>query len=211
MKKSFRGVIYIIFAAFTGGILFSACSSSKLEDVWQNKQYNFGNIKDVMVISAIENNAQRQMWEDSFVKEFSKNGIKAEPSYKIYPKEMPKPDEISKLVDKKYDGVVLVREINDNTGNVELKDGDYQVPVGWIHYSLYNRYKKVYKNALKKDQFRNNQLVKYNVGLYKANDTGDLIWEGTGELEIPVTKNALTKEFKNVVIPDMMGQKTTHG
>ena len=206
MKTMFVKAMLLLVLSFGGGIALNGCSTSRLVDVWKDPQFNFNSINKVVVIAAIDGKAKRRIWEDSFVKVLSNYGIEAVPSYKYYPNDIPKPEDVHNLIDNKFDGVVLVRRLNTKIYKRYVPGDYYAVPVGWVHYPFFRRYSFVYSYYHTPGYFVKSRVFNFNVGLYEANDKGNLIWEGTGEVIDPGSQKDLIKELSNLVIPNMINK-----
>ena len=206
MKTIFSKITLFSVLLVFSGVFLSGCTSSRLVDVWKDPQYNFNNINKVVVIAAINGQARRRIWEDSFVKVLEHYGINATPSYKYYPKDIPKPEDVHGLVDNKFDGVVLVRRLKTDVYKRYVPGDYYATPIGWIHYPFFRRYGMIYSYYNTPGYFVNSRVFNFNVGLYEANEKGDLIWEGTGQVLDPQSRKDLIKELSNLVVPNMMNK-----
>jgi hypothetical protein len=176
-----------------------------LVDVWKDPQYDFSAIKKVVVIAAIDGKARRRIWEDSFVKVLSKYGIEAVPSYKSSPVDIPKPEEVHTLFDNKYDGVVLVHQLKTRIYHTYVP-GDYWMAGGWGRYPFYRRYGMAYTYYHTPGYFVQDRVFNFTAGLYEANESGNLIWEGTGQVRDPRSQKELVKELSNLIVPTMMNK-----
>ncbi len=210
MKTMYVRISLFLSMLILGGIAFYGCSDSRLVDVWKDPQYDFGSIKKVVVIAAIDGNARRRIWEDSFVKILSKYGIEAVPSYKSSPGDIPKPDDVHKLFDNKYDGVVLVHQLKTQVYHSYVPGGYYWEPIGWYRYRypFYRHYWMAYSYYNTPGYFVHERVFNFTVGLYEANENGNLLWEGTGQVRDPRSQKELIKELSNLVVPKMMNKQS---
>ena len=90
-----------------------ASTSTKLTWVWEDEAYNGGFLDDVMVIGVSENEIRRQMFEDHFVKEFQKRGVKAVSSAKIFPpeKKLSREEVLAEVEEQGLDAILITRLI----------------------------------------------------------------------------------------------------
>ena len=79
MKHYARGFLFANLLAFV--LLFTGCAHNKLTDSWINPEYR-GKLKGpVFIMGVFTDPTAHKIFEDSFVEEFDKIGIKAVPSY----------------------------------------------------------------------------------------------------------------------------------
>lgn len=64
-------------------IVLSSCGATNLTYVWKDPRYEGGYLRSVMVVGVSEEVARRRLFEEVFVREFEKRGIKAVASIKV--------------------------------------------------------------------------------------------------------------------------------
>jgi hypothetical protein len=97
-------------------ILIESCSSSVLVDVWNDPAYHESPLKKILIVSLRKNSVQRRIWEDAFVAELSKHGVKATSSYTIFPDVLPDTSQIIETVQGNgYDGILVIRLLQKET------------------------------------------------------------------------------------------------
>jgi len=64
-------------------VVLSSCGGTNLTYVWKDPRYEGGYLRSVMVVGVSEEVARRRLFEDVFVREFEKRGIKAVASIKV--------------------------------------------------------------------------------------------------------------------------------
>lgn len=204
MKIKFIKTAIMIATVFTGAISLSGCSTSRLVDVWKDPQFDFGNINKVVVIAAFDANSRRRIWEDSFVKVLSDYGISAVPSYKFYPKDIPIAEDVHKMFNDKYDGVVLIRKLDTKIVKRYVPGNYYVRPVGWVPSPFFRSYRLIYAGYHTPGYFTKDRVFQFEASLYKANDEGTLIWDAVSQIEDPSSQKELSRELSKLIVPKMM-------
>jgi hypothetical protein len=64
-------------------IVLNSCGGSNLTYVWKDPRYGGGYLTSVMVVGVSEDVARRRLFEELFVREFEKRGLKAVASIKV--------------------------------------------------------------------------------------------------------------------------------
>ncbi|MCX6150338.1 MAG: hypothetical protein NTX22_07455 [Ignavibacteriales bacterium] len=79
-------------------VLLESCSSSILVDVWNDPTFNESPLKKILIIAIRKDPVQRRIWEDAFIGELSKHGVKATSSYSLFPDALPDSNQIFETV-----------------------------------------------------------------------------------------------------------------
>jgi len=67
------------------GLLVTACSGTKINESWSSQDY-MGKVKNVYIIGIAQNELKRMMFENTFIRRLSVEGVKATPSFPDLPK-----------------------------------------------------------------------------------------------------------------------------
>jgi len=79
MKRFTRSLLTLVGIALG---LLNSCGGTDLTYVWKDPRYGGGYLRSVMVVGVSENLERRRVFEEAFVREFEKRGIKAVASIK---------------------------------------------------------------------------------------------------------------------------------
>jgi len=103
-------------AVSLAGLLLLACSGTKVDNSWASPDYK-GKIKNVYIIGIANNDLNRMMFENNFIRRLAKEGVKATPSYPDLPKdkEAEKDSIIGIMRANNSDSVLLTRVTGQET------------------------------------------------------------------------------------------------
>jgi hypothetical protein len=79
--KRFTGSLFTLVGIALG--VLNSCGGTDLTYVWKDPQYGGGYLRSVLVVGVSEEVARRRVFEEVFVREFEKRGIKAVASIKV--------------------------------------------------------------------------------------------------------------------------------
>ncbi|CAA0105291.1 Uncharacterised protein [BD1-7 clade bacterium] len=129
-------------------LLLTACSATNLRDVWQNPEFKRDQLNQVLVVDLTAAPTRRMVFEDEFVHELGKKGIKAQPSYKYLGQDVPDKDKIIKFAknnDYKYFLVTYVA--NEEIEKTRIPPTVTNYVVGGYPYGVYPGYYYPYFNS----------------------------------------------------------------
>lgn len=152
-----RALVYIIIV-----ILFSGCSTARMNDSWVNKDYSDYQPKKVLIVGLTDNLTARKIFEEELKSELNIRGLDAIESYDVF-----KPTftnlkqteeeiqaEVEKISEQGYDAILIstVKGVDEKTsysGDRFMRDyywrrfGRYYYLVQDIHLveGYYNKYK----------------------------------------------------------------------
>ncbi len=109
-------------------ILIGGCSSSKLADVWNDMTFRQNPLNKMLIIAVRNDSVQRRIWEDAFVSELSMYGVKATPSYTLFPHAIPDTNQLAETVQgKKFDGILVTRLLKKNVESFVMSKKGFTV------------------------------------------------------------------------------------
>ena len=79
--KRCTGLLFTLVGIALG--VLSSCGGTNLSYVWKDPRYGGGYLTSVMVVGVSEEAARRRLFEEVFIREFEKRGIKAVASIKV--------------------------------------------------------------------------------------------------------------------------------
>jgi hypothetical protein len=88
---------------------FAACSTlTAITQEWTSPAYAGGPMKNLLVIGTRVDPAQRRTLEDGFASSLNAHGVRATPSYTVFPDGLPNKDQAADVMQKSgFDGVLL--------------------------------------------------------------------------------------------------------
>ena len=109
------GIIRLL-ATLLVGFIFISCSGTKVSDSWTSQTYK-GKIQNVYIIGIAKNDLNRMMFENTFIRRLTEEGVKSMPSYPDLPKGMEaEKDSIIRMMNRnKSDSVLLTRVTGQET------------------------------------------------------------------------------------------------
>lgn len=196
MRKTLQH-LYLLMAV----LLLSACSNTRLLNVWQDEPQTARPLKHVLVLGISNRDGTRRNFEDTFSAQLMKQGITAEPMYRLYA-DLDKssgngmtagaiPEATLKQIVQRTgaDGVLVTRLIRTEQ-RLQVTPG---TPMGF--YGFYNYAWMTYSPPM---------VDAYTVALLETNlwsaPDGRLLWSGTTETVDPEDTKASTDDFAKVVI-----------
>jgi hypothetical protein len=183
-------------------------SSTNLTNVWKDPSYTGPAFQNMLVINANPQAAVRRSTEDIAVGELAKGGVKATPSYSVWPDSLPSVDQIKEFVQaKQIDGVMLSRLVSK-------EQRDYYVPptattVGTMGYPgyWYGYYGSVYQTYYSPGYYGTEQVYRIDTSVWATSvatgEKGKLVWSGTTEAVDPKSATALAQQISGMIFPQM--------
>ena len=193
MLRSAVRTALAVSAVTIGGV---ACSTpTTVTNEWKSPSYAAGPMKNVVVVGAKLDDTQRRTLEDGFVAALSTHGVRATPSYTLFPAQLPDRAEAQSTIQKQgFDGVLVstMRGINERTYIEPGWNGgfysDYWGP-GWGGPSAY----------VETDAF-----VKFETTVWDPSGGGKLVWSAVTQTENPSSSHDFTKSLTNKLVPEMV-------
>lgn len=182
-------------------LLLNACSNTRLLNVWQDSPPPAQPLSHVLVIGVSGQEGVRRSFEDIFAAQLAKQGIIAEPIYRLYSGAagtdtgmaggaVPE-DELKRIIQRTgADGVLVTRLIRTEQ-RLQVTPGA-PMPMGF--YGFYNYAWGYYSPPM---------VDSYTVALLETNvwaaRSGRLLWSGTTETVDPDNSVATATDFAKVV------------
>ena len=210
MKKRIKSLLLFPVLVIGAALLLNGCESSQITTEWHDPEYHAGPMKDVLVLSVWKNKTARRIWEDAFVSVLKSRGINAVPSYRYYPNQVPKEDDIPNMLKDKYDGLILVQKVNEQNRR-------YFVP-GYYGYGwpFYRRYGWMYGSMWDGGYIAHERTVEFETSVWEPSTDGNMIFSVVTETYNPtsyrnvrddILKLVIPKLAKNGIIPKAQGPK----
>jgi len=183
-----------------------ACTSSHLTNVWKDPEFKNPPMTNMLVIAAKKNPVNRRMWEDVIVAELSAQGVTTTPSYRLFTDSIPDPDQVGAVVkEKKFDGVLFIRKLQ-----TEISTNYIPGAVKKEQVTQYNErtqtYSTFYRDVQQPGYTDTNKVVRHEVSVFTTQESGRLVWAGTGEMLNPSSREEIRDEITGLVIPQLARQ-----
>lgn len=82
-RKPLPAVLLMLLTVAALGL--GGCSTTTINGVWKDPHYSGGPLRQVLVVSVAKNDLMRRLYEDAFVAQLQKFGIRATPGYEVLP------------------------------------------------------------------------------------------------------------------------------
>lgn len=195
-------------------ILFSACSTTKMNDAWINKDYNNYQPKKVLIVGLTDNSIARRMFEEQLKTEFTNRGIEAVESYTVFKPsftsikqtEADIQKEVERISQEGFDAILIsaVKGVDEKTsysGDTYMKNyywrrfGRYYYLVQDVHLveGYYNKYKVYHIEA-----------SLYNL---KQNNDKSLVWVASYNIVDPKQINTTVKDYVKAIVKSLEEKK----
>ena len=194
-----------LFAAVLGFlmILIEGCFSSVLVDVRKDMTFHDSPLNKILIISLRKNPVQRRIWEDAFVAEFSKQGVKATSSYLIFPNALPDTNQIVETVKENgFDGILVIRLLQ--------KEAEANYVQGYVtteSRSIYNPFRNTYSSYFQNVQYPgyidSSYIDSRAMEVWVIRDKEHLIWAATSNTPERNTIESVQKDIADLVIPSL--------
>jgi hypothetical protein len=169
--------------------LLAGCGGgAQMTNMWKDPTFSQGPMQHVYVVAVRNDPVRRRMWEDAFVNELSRRGVKAEPSYQAFPDALPDTQQVvTRIQEKGYDGVLVSRRLPTQ-----------KVLSPWTQV-----YRTYYQEVTVPGYTEVDRIVRIEVDLWTTKAPGRLVWSGTTELMNPSSGNHVREEVTEKIVPEL--------
>ncbi len=200
--NSLNKILRLIFSV-TVIFLVTGCSSSKLINSWKDPELKPAQLKNVFVICVNNNNTKRREWEDAVVNSLKSNGVKAHPSYKDFPKDIPDSSNLSSYLGNKFDAVLMVHKVNEEIRKYRTPGFATIYPVVAIHGHFFHSYSRIYREVYVPGRIEKEKVYQLETSVYEPSEDGRLIWSAVTETRSPSSTKEFSRDVLEVLIPNM--------
>lgn len=181
----------------------SGCSSSKLVNLWKDPERPRRPLANVLVVTLKRAPVARRLWEDTFKGALDDAGVRATPSYELFPAALPDTQQVADAVRKRgYDGVIVVHRLPSET-HVQYVPGyatARPVHMGGRWPGVYHTYYvEVHRPGYREVQ----KVVRYQVDVWNTDEGGRLVWAGTTETLNPGKRGQVRREITKLIVPEL--------
>jgi hypothetical protein len=202
------------------GLLVTACAGTKVNDSWSSQDYK-GKIKNVYIIGIAKNELNRMIFENTFIRRLSVEGVKATPSFPDLPKDR-EADRETIIRNMKLNGAdsVLLTRVTDQRTTASFTSGGrgYSYAPGpaltggsqtyerrpsadsWNNY-----YSRGYSVVLQAPTTTNLVVMTVESVLYDLR-TEELIWSARMETDLESNLEDMIKKFVTQAVKELKGK-----
>jgi len=198
-RRWYSPALWLVVIAFT----LTSCAGSELVNMWKDPSYPETPMVNMLVITLKQDPARRRMWEDRFVRELSKRGVTATPSYRLFEQAVPDTQQVIEAVRAHgYDGVLVTHKLATQGETRYVPGYTTRVPVserppgsGWY----YTYYRDVYYPGYTETD----SVVSYETHVWSTKDGGRMVWAGTSQSVNPSSSEDVNREISKLIVPEL--------
>ena len=198
MKKNAERFVLISAACI---FLFSSCATTKLTMSWKDTAFK-KTIQKIIVIGVSGKAANRNFFEDEFVRRLKEHGVDAVASYDTIPFEaLPNKNMVAAKIRRSgADTVIVTRLVDRKTVQTYIPGQAYVVPNNYYRWGSYYQYVQTPGRMVE------NRYAYAETNLYDV-DGEKLIWSAGTETEESGTVQDIMQSFVNVMINKLAADK----
>ncbi|MDR3609445.1 MAG: hypothetical protein P4L27_02655 [Ignavibacteriaceae bacterium] len=184
-------------------ILMESCSTSILVDEWNDSSFHESPLEKIFVIVIRNNPIQRRIWEDAFVGELTRLGVKATSSYKLFPDALPDTNQILEIIQGRgFDGILVTRILQKET-DTHFVDG-YVTSESKIRYNPFqNVYSTYFRNIEHPGYIDSVTVYRRAIEVWVIRDKERIIWEATSNTHEGNSLAAVKNDVVDLVVPEL--------
>jgi hypothetical protein len=185
-------------------ILIESCSYSTLIDVWNDPSYHEAPLKKILIIAIRKDPVQRRIWEDAFVEEFSKHGVEATSSYKLYPNSLPDTNQVIETVQGKgFDGILVNRLLHKET-ETHYEESYVSSEMKQRYNPFRNTYSTYYQDVQHAGRVDSQVVDRRAIEVWVIRDREQIIWGATSNTPERNSVKAVQDDIADLVIPELL-------
>lgn len=185
------------------GVTLASCAGSELVNMWKDPAYPETPMVNMLVITLKQDPVRRRMWEDRFVKELSKRGVTATPSYRLFEQALPDTQQVIDAVRTHgYDGVLVTHKLQTESETRYVPGYTTNEPVtvrapgsGW--------YYTYYRDVHYPGYTETDSVVSYETHVWSTKDGGRMVWAGTSQSVNPSSSEQVNREISKLIVPEL--------
>jgi len=184
-------------------LLLESCSTSILVDEWNDSSFHESPLNKILVIAIRKNPIQRRIWEDAFVSELSKKGVKATSSYILFPDALPDTNQVIETVQGNgFDGI-LVTHILKKESETHYMDS-YVTSEGIVRYNPFlNTYSTYFRDVEHSGYVDTSFVDRHAIEVWVIRDKEHLIWGATSNTPEGNSMETVENIIADLVIPEL--------
>lgn len=191
------GLISLVAASLFG------CASSGLVNVWRDPQPPPAPMHSVLVIAIKKDEGRRRLMEDAFVAALDKRGVRATPSYRLFPSAVPDTQEVIEAVRRDgYDGIIVSSRLEPES--LETATTGYRTREPRARYVPWTQsYRTYYVEVEHPGEVQVERIIRHRVDVWSTKEGGRLLWTAEGRSVDPTSSSDVNKEITGNVMPEL--------
>ncbi|MGB7569401.1 MAG: hypothetical protein WBM07_16180 [Chitinivibrionales bacterium] len=201
MKSSSRVRITFILCSMIA--LISGCSTSVLVNQWSDSSYRGPVLTNMLIIAVRNDPVRRRVWEDAFVGELARHGVKATQSYRFFPDAIPDSSGIAGIVAKNgFDGIIITRRL-PKIVSTQYVNG-YVSTESETRFSERRQQFQTYYHEVEHPGYVDTQkIANRSIDVWTTDAKSRMIWSAVSETPEPATAEAVHHDIVNLVTGDL--------
>jgi hypothetical protein len=171
-----------------------ACSTPTTQaEVWKSPTYAAGPMRNIVVFGGRMDEAERRTLEDTFVSALGAHGVRATPSYAMFPgSQIPDPTTVqSTLKSAGYDGALVSTLKGVSEAVLVAPNADWS---GGFYGAYWGTGAPVYAQA--------DEYVKFETSLWNP-DSGKMVWSAITQTENPTSGKDFASSLTKSIVPSL--------
>ena len=183
----------------------SACSTTKLVNRWNDKEYSGPLLKKMLIIGLVQNDIKRRALEEGFVERLEQVGVTGVSSFRLMPdpEDADQEKELKAVVQKaNADSILIARLQGIDKEETYIPPRTEWVPSMGLGYGYYGYYSLSYHAVYQPGYTRVDTVVRLETKVFSTDDD-ILLWAGNTESFNPDSTTRIIRELADVVVGDM--------
>jgi hypothetical protein len=157
-------------------LTLGCAASTELMSTWSEPAYSEGTVDNVLVVALRDDPVKRRRWEDGFVSALGARGVKATPSYTLFPSSLPDTQQVVTAVQERgFGGVMSLMRLADQTRTVTSPGGVQREAVTAQDWQ--GRFHTYYRDVYVPGSSNTEELLNFQSDLWTTpGGTGRLVW-----------------------------------
>ena len=187
--------------------LLAGCSSTTLNAVWKDPEYQKGPVDSVLVVGVTKNDTLRRLSEDQLATALQNHGVNAVASYRVFPEadKLEKAEVEKKVRELGLESILITRVVDQEKVQVQHPETVYVDPGAYPyrypswHYPYYRTWDAYYMRSYQVTRMpattTEATVYQLETNLYRAAN-GEVIWSALSET---FAQRGLEKEVEGLV------------
>jgi len=183
----------------------SACSTTRLVNRWDDKEYGGPPLKKMLIIGLVQNDIKRRALEEGFVERLKQVGVMGVPSFRLMPdpEDADQEKELKVVVQKvNADSILIARLQGIDKEETYVPPRTEWVPSMGLGHGYYGYYSLSYHTVYQPGYTRVDTVVRLETKVFST-DQDKLLWAGNTESFNPDSTTKIIRDLADVVVGDM--------
>jgi hypothetical protein len=171
---------------------------------WSEPAYSDGTVENVLVVALRDDPVKRRRWEDGFVSALGARGVKATPSYSLFPSSLPDTQQVLALVQEKgFGGVMSLMRLADQSRTV-TSPGEVRREVVTTQ-DWQGRFYTYYRDVYVPGSSNTEELLNFQSDLWRTpGGTGRLVWSAIVRVNESISGDYINDAVQSGFMPSLV-------